>query len=217
MEPPPPLNMHHPLQQQQQQQQQYFNHLQTDMSHNNNNYQNSLKPDLYLMGSEEYNLSPSVSPSSKSSLPSPTIPGRTIVPDLSDEELAQLSVRQLNMKLQGHDRNTVSALKQKRRTLKNRGYALNCRIRRIQNFNQLEADNIMLHNKVQYLTEAIQQLQARLQYYEPQTFSSLPPLTPATPTTTTMNVESPNSNHSSSSPPSSNSYSSYNNIPQRFQ
>jgi transcription factor MAFF/G/K len=214
MEPPPPLNMHHPLQQQQQQQQ-YFNHLQTDMSHNNNNYQ--VKPDLYLMGSEEYNLSPSVSPSSKSSLPSSTIPGRTIVPDLSDEELAQLSVRQLNMKLQGHDRNTVSALKQKRRTLKNRGYALNCRIRRIQNFNQLEADNIMLHNKVQYLTEAIQQLQARLQYYEPQTFSSLPPLTPATPTTTTMNVESPNSNHSSSSPPSSNSYSSYNNIPQRFQ
>jgi transcription factor MAFF/G/K len=211
MEPPPPLNMHHPLQQQQQQQQ-YFNHLQTDMS-NNNNYQ--VKPDLYLMGSEEYNLSPSVSPSSKSSLPSPTIPGRTIVPDLSDEELAQLSVRQLNMKLQGHDRNTVSALKQKRRTLKNRGYALNCRIRRIQNFNQLEADNIMLHNKVQYLTEAIQQLQARLQYYEPQTFSSLPPLTPATPTTTTMNVGSPNSNHSSSSPPSS--YSSYNNIPQRFQ
>jgi hypothetical protein len=214
MEPPPPLHMHHPLQQQQQQQQ-YFNHLQTDMSHNNNNYQNSVKLDLYLMGSEEYNLSPSVSPSSKSSIPSPTIPGRTIVPDLSDEELAQLSVRQLNMKLQGHDRNTVSALKQKRRTLKNRGYALNCRIRRIQNFNQLEADNIMLHNKVQCLTEALQQLQARLQYYEPQTFSSLLPLTPATPTTT-MNVGSPNSNQSSSSPPSSNSYSSYN-IPQRFQ
>jgi hypothetical protein len=214
MEPPPPLNMHHPLQQQQQQ---YFNHLQTDMSHNNNNntYQHSVKPDLYLMGSEEYNLSPSVSPSSKSSLPSPTIPGRTIIPDLSDEELAQLSVRQLNMKLQGHDRNTVSALKQKRRTLKNRGYALNCRIRRIQNFNQLEADNIMLHNKVQYLTEALQQLQARLQYYEPQTFSSLLPLTPSTPTTT-MNVGSPNSNHSSS-PHSSTSYSSYNNIPQRFQ
>uniref|UniRef100_A0AC34FWZ1 Uncharacterized protein n=1 Tax=Panagrolaimus sp. ES5 TaxID=591445 RepID=A0AC34FWZ1_9BILA len=74
------------------------------MNQNNNNYQLcELKSDLYLLGSEEenrYNLSPSLSPSSKSSLPSPTIPGQTIVPDLSDEELAQLSVRQLNMKLQ---------------------------------------------------------------------------------------------------------------------
>ena len=202
------------------QQQQYYH--QNEMSHNSNNNNNNnnnnyagIKPDLYLMGSEGFDLSPSVSPSSKSSLPSPTIPGRPIVPDLSDEELAQLSVRQLNMKLQGHDRHTVSALKQKRRTLKNRGYALNCRVRRIQNQVQLEADNVMLHNKVQYLTEALQQLQARLQYYEPHTFSTMSPLTPTSSSSTTMlPIGSPTSNHSSS--PSSTSYSSYSNTTQGF-
>uniref|UniRef100_A0AC34RD76 Basic leucine zipper domain-containing protein n=1 Tax=Panagrolaimus sp. JU765 TaxID=591449 RepID=A0AC34RD76_9BILA len=89
------------------------------------------------------------------------------LPELSDEELAQLSVRQLNLKLQGHDRQIVSALKQKRRTLKNRGYALNCRVRRIQNQIQLEADNVMLREQVRYLTETLHQLQNRLNYYEP--------------------------------------------------
>lgn len=68
---------------------------------------------------------------------------------------------------QGHDRQTVSALKQKRRTLKNRGYALNCRVRRIQNQIQLEADNVMLREQVRYLTETLHQLQNRLNYYEP--------------------------------------------------
>ena len=38
----------------------------------------------------------------------------------------------------------VSALKQKRRTLKNRGYALNCRTRRLKNQQQLEAENAEL-------------------------------------------------------------------------
>ena len=70
---------------------------------------------------------------------------------------------------QGHDRQVVSALKQKRRTLKNRGYALNCRVRRIHNQIQLEADNVMLREQVRYLTEALHQLQSRLHYYEPGT------------------------------------------------
>uniref|UniRef100_A0A0M3HUR0 BZIP_Maf domain-containing protein n=1 Tax=Ascaris lumbricoides TaxID=6252 RepID=A0A0M3HUR0_ASCLU len=69
------------------------------------------------------------------------------VPNVSDEELAHLSVRQLNQRLQGQDRQVVSALKQKRRTLKNRGYAFNCRVRRIQNQLQLEADNMMLKDE----------------------------------------------------------------------
>jgi len=46
--------------------------------------------------------------------------------------------------LQGQDRSIVSALKQKRRTLKNRGYALNCRARRLKNQQQLEEENAQL-------------------------------------------------------------------------
>uniref|UniRef100_A0A7E4WA94 Neural retina-specific leucine zipper protein n=1 Tax=Panagrellus redivivus TaxID=6233 RepID=A0A7E4WA94_PANRE len=102
------------------------------------------------------------------------------VPELSDEELAQLSVRQLNMKLQGQDRKIVTELKQKRRTLKNRGYALNCRVRRVQNQMQLEADIVMLRNQVHHLTETLRQMQARLQYYEP---AGTPPPIPTAPQT----------------------------------
>ncbi|VDM76784.1 unnamed protein product [Strongylus vulgaris] len=69
-------------------------------------------------------------------------------PEVTDEELQRISVRQLNQRLQGHDRQTVTMIKQKRRTLKNRGYALNCRVRRIQNQLQLEADNIQLRDQV---------------------------------------------------------------------
>jgi hypothetical protein len=196
MEPPPAVIMHSSTSSssssQQPQHQHIHNHsLQSEMTHNFHNH--SLKQDLYLMGSEQdYISSPSVSPISKSSsLPSPTISGR-VIPELSDEELAQLSVRQLNMKLQGHDRQTVSALKQKRRTLKNRGYALNCRVRRIQNQVQLEADNVMLRDQVRYLSEALQHIQARLQYYEPNTFSS-PPMHSST------TIESPTYSSSPSS------------------
>ncbi|CAI5439227.1 unnamed protein product [Caenorhabditis angaria] len=86
---------------------------------------------------------------------------------MSDEELAQISVRQLNQKLVGQDRNVVMQLKQKRRTLKNRGYALNCRARRVQTQMQLEADNLVLRNQIKMLREALHDAQIRLQYYEP--------------------------------------------------
>uniref|UniRef100_A0A0M3JSZ8 BZIP domain-containing protein n=1 Tax=Anisakis simplex TaxID=6269 RepID=A0A0M3JSZ8_ANISI len=69
--------------------------------------------------------------------------------------------------LQGQNRQIVTALKQKRRTLKNRGYAFNCRIRRIQNQLQLEADNMMLRNQVRCLKQMLHSLQTRLAYYEP--------------------------------------------------
>uniref|UniRef100_A0A914UN10 Neural retina-specific leucine zipper protein n=1 Tax=Plectus sambesii TaxID=2011161 RepID=A0A914UN10_9BILA len=87
---------------------------------------------------------------------------------LSDEELAQLTVRELNQRLQGQDRKMVSALKQKRRTLKNRGYAFNCRVRRLQLQLQLEAENVMLKNEMRYLRQMLQESQTRLSYYEGQ-------------------------------------------------
>lgn len=73
----------------------------------------------------------------------------------------------------------MTALKQKRRTLKNRGYALNCRVRRIQSQLQLEADNLMLREHIKFvfsslsslecrcLRETLAELHARLSYYEP--------------------------------------------------
>ncbi|KAK6053500.1 bZIP Maf transcription factor [Cooperia oncophora] len=115
--------------------------------------------DPYCKPSPSYtslSVSPTLLPSPpNSSAQSP------LTPDVTDEELQRISVRQLNQRLQGHDRQLVTMMKQKRRTLKNRGYALNCRVRRIQNQLQLEADNIQLRD------QTLSDMQARLQYYEP--------------------------------------------------
>ncbi|PIO71095.1 bZIP Maf transcription factor [Teladorsagia circumcincta] len=121
--------------------------------------------DPYCKPSPSYtslSVSPTLLPSPlSSSAQSP------LTPEVTDEELQRISVRQLNQRLQGHDRQLVTLMKQKRRTLKNRGYALNCRVRRIQNQLQLEADNIQLRDQIRGLLQTISDMQARLQYYEP--------------------------------------------------
>ncbi|EAT40602.1 AAEL007686-PA [Aedes aegypti] len=70
---------------------------------------------------------------------------------INDDLLMTLSVRELNKRLHGCPRDQVVRLKQKRRTLKNRGYAQNCRSKRLQQRHDLEITNRQLQSEMHHM------------------------------------------------------------------
>lgn len=77
----------------------------------------------------------------------------TVRSEFTDEALKSLSVKELNrlVKVKGLSKDQVAKIKYQRRTIKNRGYAQNCRIKRIKQKQGLEEENISLQQQIQDL------------------------------------------------------------------
>lgn len=85
--------------------------------------------------------------------------------DISDEELVSISVRDLNrqLKLRGLAREDIVRMKQRRRTLKNRGYAASCRTKRIEQKGDLESEKSVVRMDIENVRDENKRLREEIE------------------------------------------------------
>lgn len=108
--------------------------------------------------------------SAVSAVPSPAVFADTEANErfsfIPDEELKQLSVKELNSKLKGHPKDVVRNIKKRRRTLKNRGYAHSCRIKRIVEKSSLLKTKSDMEGAVAALKLQVSEVTAERDFYK---------------------------------------------------
>ncbi|XP_039273915.1 transcription factor MafK-like [Styela clava] len=80
----------------------------------------------------------------------------------TDDELLNMSVRDLNRSLRNLTPEESRRLKQRRRTLKNRGYAASCRIKRLTQKDELDLQRQKLQKEVEMIAEENQKMNMEL-------------------------------------------------------
>ena len=106
-----------------------------------------------------------------SAVASPAVFGHTeheehFVFPLKDDELKHLSVKELNLKLKGQPKGLVKLIKKRRRTLKNRGYAHSCRIKRLQEKSSLQTTKSELETMIADLQQQLTATQNEKDIYK---------------------------------------------------
>lgn len=84
--------------------------------------------------------------------------GEVNIKGLTEEQLVSLSARDLNRICRDLPDDVIKQLKKRRRTLKNRGYAYNSRVRRVSQKNSLEKERDELKLQVAQLSERVRAL-----------------------------------------------------------
>lgn len=77
---------------------------------------------------------------------------------LDDYELVNLPLRELNKRLRYLPKQMAYGMKKRRRTLKNRKYAQNCRSKRLEQKSEMEVQNCHLKTEIQRLNMMIENL-----------------------------------------------------------
>lgn len=85
---------------------------------------------------------------------------------INDNELVDLSVKDLNVKLKNYPKDSAKKYKKRRRTLKNRGYAHSCRQKRLSEKSTLQFSNKDLEKQMQVVTLENGRLRGMLAQYE---------------------------------------------------
>lgn len=78
---------------------------------------------------------------------------------LTEEQLVSLTARDLNRLCRDLPEDIIKQLKKRRRTLKNRGYAYNSRVRRVSQKNQLEKERDELQKQISQLQDRVKNLE----------------------------------------------------------